>query len=287
MSEALEPTGPNAEQIRYWNEVAGPRWVSQNERLDHMIGALGTAAIERAAPAPGERVIDVGCGCGSTSLEIARRAGTAGSVLGVDISAPMLGVARERASAANVRFETADAQTHAFPAASFDLVFSRFGVMFFADPTAAFRNLRGALRPSGRIVFLCWQALARNPWMTVPLAALASVVPLPPPPPPDAPGPFSFGDPERVRGILSSAGFGEIAFEPLEQKVWIGGKGASLDESAQFALQLGPAGAAFRDAAPEQRDRVAKVVRDALAAHATPDGVPMDAVAWVVRARPS
>jgi SAM-dependent methyltransferase len=287
MSAPLEATGPNAEQIRYWNEVAGPRWVTQNDRLDRMIGSLGDAAIERARPAPGERVIDVGCGCGTTSFELARRVGDGGSVLGVDISAPMLEVGRRRAVSANVGFENADAQTHAFPAASVDLVFSRFGVMFFADPTAAFRNLRRALRPGGRLAFLCWQALARNPWMTVPLAALATVVTLPPPPPPDAPGPFSFADPERVRRILADAGFGEIGFEPLQERIWIGGKGSSLDESAEFALQLGPAGAAFREAPAEQQSRVAKAVRDALGAHATPDGVPMDALAWIVRARPS
>jgi SAM-dependent methyltransferase len=287
MSTPLEPTGPNADQIRYWNEVAGPRWVTQNDRLDRMIGDLGAAAIERARPARGEDVIDVGCGCGTTSLEIARRVGDSGTVLGIDISAPMLEVARERGTGANVRFETADAQTHPLVPECADLVFSRFGVMFFADPAAAFGNLRAALRPRGRLAFLCWQALAHNPWMTAPLAALAKVVPLPPPPAPDAPGPFSFADPERVSGILARAGFAEIALEPLEQRIWIGGKGATVDEAAEFAVQVGPVGAAFRDAPAEQQSAIVTAVRDALAPHARPEGIPMDALAWIVTARPS
>jgi SAM-dependent methyltransferase len=285
VSGTLEPVGPNAEQIRYWNEIAGPRWVRQNARLDLMIGELGNAAIDRAAPALGEDVVDVGCGCGSTSIELGRRVGDSGTVLGVDISGPMLEVARQRSGAAHVRFANADAQTHAFPPESADLVFSRFGVMFFADPTAAFRNLGGALRPRGRLAFLCWQVLAKNPWMTVPLGALASVVALPPPPPADAPGPFSFASSERVTDILANAGFTAIAFEPLAQQIWIGGKGATLDESAEFALQLGPAGAAFRDAPPEQQGCIADTVRDALAPYSTGAGVPMDALAWIVTAR--
>ena len=286
MSETLEPIGPNAEQIRYWNEVAGPRWVRQNARLDLMIGDLGKIAIDRARPARGEDVIDVGCGCGSTSLELGRRVGDSGTVLGIDISGPMLEVARQRSESAHVRFMIADGQTHALPPGSADLVFSRFGVMFFADPTAAFRNLRGALRPRGRLAFLCWQGLAQNPWRAVPLGALAKVVALPPPPPPDAPGPFSFASSERVSEILANAGFAGIAFEPLKQQLWVGGKGATLDESAEFALQLGPAGAAFRDAPPEQQGRIADAVRNALAPHHEAGaGVAMDAVAWIVTAR--
>jgi SAM-dependent methyltransferase len=285
VNEPLEPTGPNAEQIRYWNEIAGPRWVKQNERLERMIGDLGTSAIERARPARGEDVLDVGCGCGSTTIELGRRVGESGSVLGVDLSAPMLEVARSKASAANVGFANADAQSQPFPPASFDLVFSRFGVMFFADPAAAFANLHRALRPGGRLAFLCWNFLQKNPWMTVPLGALASVVALPPPPPPDAPGPFSFADSERVKGILASAGFTDIAFTALEQQIWMGGRGATLDEGAEFALQLGPAGAAFRDAPKEMQDRIVATVRGALAPHVTADGIPMSACTWIVAAR--
>ncbi len=171
---ALEYTGPNAEQIQYWNEQRGRAWVAQQELIEAQLAPLGRHAMDRAAIAAGERVLDVGCGCGQTTLELARRVGPRGSVLGADISSVMLGRARELAGAAgatNVRFEEADAQTHAFPPAGFDVLFSRFGVMFFADPRAAFANLRTALRPGARVAFVCWQALPLNPWMAVPLAA--------------------------------------------------------------------------------------------------------------------
>src|SRR5262249_6517301 len=149
-----------------------------------------------------ERVLDVGCGTGQTSIELARRAGPGGAVTGIDISAPMLARARARAADAGARtvtFLDADAQTHRFDPASLDVCFSRFGIMFFAAPDAAFANLRSALRPAGRLAFVCWQSMRDNPWMLVPLMAAAAHITLPPPPAPDAPGPFSFADADRVR----------------------------------------------------------------------------------------
>ena len=174
-------TEPNAEQVRYWNEVAGPRWVRFQEGLDRQLAALAEAALGRAAPAPGEAVLDVGCGCGATTLELGRRVGGSGRALGVDISRPMLERARARAQAAGGagrlrRGRRADGE---FEAGAFDLLFSRFGVMFFTDPAAAFANLRRALRPGGRVAFLCWQRFADNPWMLVPLGAVAQHVSLP------------------------------------------------------------------------------------------------------------
>src|SRR5881628_2723223 len=161
--------------------------------------------MERARIGAGERVIDIGCGCGDTTIALARRVGPAGLVLGIDVSAPMLARAADaarEAGVAHVRFEHADAQTHRFPAQAFDVLYSRFGVMFFSDPAAAFGNLRTALRPGGRLGFVCWQAVPENPWIAVPLEAAAQHMALPPPPAPGAPGPFSFADPERVRRIL-------------------------------------------------------------------------------------
>ncbi len=281
----LSPEGPNAEQIRYWNEVAGPKWVRLQERLDAQIGPFGERAIERSGAAPGECVLDVGCGCGSTALELSRRVAPTGRVVGVDLSAPMLEVARARAAPGALRFENADAQTHAFERGGFDLVFSRFGVMFFQDPPAAFSNLRSALRPGGRLTFVCWQALERNPWMAVPLRAIAAHVELPPRPGPEAPGPFALADPERIRAILERAGFRAIECEPLEQPLLLGGPGVSLDEVVAFALQLGPAAAAIRAAGEEVASRVGPAVRAALEPHATAGGVRMDAAAWIVSAR--
>ena len=283
----LAAVGPNAEQITYWNETSGAKWVALADVIDAQIAPLGRAVMERAGVRAGERVLDVGCGCGHTSAELAERVGREGAVLGADLSAPMLEAARRRAASAqlsNVRFENVDAQTHAFAAESRDLVYSRFGVMFFADPRAAFANLRRALRPDGRLAFVCWQALARNDWARIPLEAAARHVPLPPPPAPGAPGPFSFADAERVRGILEAAGFAQVRAEPLERELVLGGEGADLDEAVRFVLQAGPTGAALREAPESARARVPEAVREAIAPYATPQGVRMASASWVVTA---
>jgi SAM-dependent methyltransferase len=283
-----EASGPNAEQIRYWNETAGPKWVAFRELVDGQIGPLGRRAMERARVAPGERVIDVGCGCGDTTIELGRRVAPGGDVVGVDVSAPMLARAARAARAAGVasaRFQNADAQTHPFPAAAFDLVYSRFGVMFFTDPVAAFANLRRALRPEGRLTFVCWQALQANPWLSVPLEAAARHVALPPPPPAGAPGPFSLADPERVRRILAEAGFEAIGCEEVREMLTVGGA-ATVDEAVRFLLEgIGPTSAALREADPAVRPAVAAAVRAALAPFETAEGVRMGSAAWIVGAR--
>jgi len=279
--------GPNAEQIRYWNETSGPKWVQLQEFLDAHIESLGRVAMDRLAPASGEVVLEIGCGCGSTTLELARRVGPSGHVVGIDISAVMLDRARELAGqrgADNVRFENADAQTHAFAPASFDALYSRFGVMFFAAPEAAFANLRAALRAGGRVGFVCWRAVTENPWMMVPMMAALQHVQFPPPPPPGAPGPFSFADADRVRAVLVAAGFESVTVDPHDEKVRLGGS-IPLDQAVEFVLQMGPTGSALREVAPEVRDRVAVAVREALTPYETPLGVEMDAAVWIVSAR--
>jgi SAM-dependent methyltransferase len=283
----MESSRPNAEQIAYWNE-RGKQWVAVNDMLDAMIGPLGRRALDRARVAAGESVLDVGCGCGDTTLELARRVGPSGRVFGVDISAPMLARARERARAAGatqVTFEQADAQTHAFPPATFDLIFSRFGVMFFVDPTAALANLRLALRPGGRLTFVCWQAFPQNPWMAVPLMAAAAHVTLPPPPAPGAPGPFSFADDQRVRTILGDAGFADVAVDALHEPLALAGRGG-LEAAVEFALTgVGPLTAAMRDAGPAAVAPVRAAVREALAPYVAGDSVRLPSAAWIVSAR--
>ncbi len=281
----LAANGPNAQQIEYWNGQAGPAWVAAQDLLDDQIGPLGLLAMDRAAPAPDESVLDVGCGCGQTTVQLGERVGPAGRVLGIDLSAVMLERARRRTAIhENLRFENADAQIAEFPTQTFDLVFSRFGVMFFADPEAAFSNFRSGLKPGGRLAFVCWQPLIRNPWLTVPLAAAATQISLPDPPPPGSPGPFSFADTDRVRGILAGAGFEKIAFESVEQTLIVGGRGG-VEQALEFLLNLGPLGAALREAGDDARPGVAAAVSEALTPFATADGVRMGAAAWIATAR--
>ncbi len=282
----LASEGPNAEQITYWNEQ-GQKWVGLQAQLDAQLRPLGVLAMQRASIGTGEQILDVGCGCGETTLDLARQTGPRGAVVGADISAPALVRARQRADEAgldNVRFENADAQTCAFAPGSFDLVFSRFGVMFFSDPAAAFANLRAALRPGGRLAFVCWQDLQRNQWMSLPLAAIARHVPLPPPSPPGAPGPFAFADAERVRNILTQAGFAALRFEAVDETLAIGGDGA-LDDAVDFVLQIGPVATALRQAGEAARLVVTTAVREAIAPFYASQRVRMTAAAWIVTGR--
>jgi SAM-dependent methyltransferase len=277
--------GPNAEQITYWNQQAGPTWVAIQSVIDQQIRPLGLLAMERAGLTPGTAVLDVGCGCGDTTIELARRVAP-GDVLGLDISAPMLNRAIQQAKAAGVaaRFEIADAQTYTFDAGRFDVLFSRFGVMFFADPTAAFANLHRALKPGGRLAFVCWQSMMDNPWMTVPMAAALQHLPPPPIPAPGAPGPFAFADPDRVRGILSGAGYRDVALEPVQMTLAVGG-GRSLDETVDFLLRMGPTARALRENEdPELIPAVTASVREALLPYQTDAGVQMESASWIVTA---
>jgi SAM-dependent methyltransferase len=281
----IAATGPNAEQIEYWNSNRAPSWVAQQDRIDATIEPFGALATSRAELGAGERAIDVGCGCGATSLALAARVGPRGRVLGVDISAVMLARARERAreaGLANVAFTNADAQTHAFEAGAWDCVYSRFGVMFFADPARAFANLRGALRAGGRVSFACWRPFPENPWMMVPFKALAAFLTPPPPAPPDAPGPFSFGDPDRVRGILGAAGFERIDLARHDGDLVLG---KSLDDAVTFTLSAGPAARLIEGASADDRARAEREVRDALAPHVRGGPVALAGAIWLVTAR--
>ncbi len=275
----------NADQTTYWNEAGGPAWVALQDILDWQLAPLSRAAVEALGPREGEHILDIGCGCGASSLELAWAIDPEGSVLGVDISAPMLEVARRRADKAGypqLRFVLADAQTHPFEAGAFDCVFSRFGVMFFEDPATAFINIRKALRPGGRMAFVCWRAMADNPLMTLPMQAAASHFDAPPGPAPDpfAPGPFAFADGERLRGILQGAGFVDIGLRAHQEM--IGAR--TVDDAMQTALKVGPLGRALA-AFPDKREAAMVSVREALTAYATPRGVLLPSATWIVTAR--
>ena len=279
---------PNREQIDYWNAQAGHKWVGLQERLDAQLDPLGRLAMDRLAPRPGERVVDVGCGCGGTTVELAARVGPEGRVLGLDVSEPMLARARERTAAApQVTFACGDAQTHALEPGGFDVVFSRFGVMFFADPVAAFANLRRGLRPGGRLGFLCWQAATANEWVMVPMRAVLAHVPMPPIPAPRTPGPFAFAEADWLREVLDAAGFADVTVEPDERVLEIAG-GGDLDAVVDFLLQIGPAARALHEADdPAAKPRVAASLRDALRPHAGSRGVGLRGATWIVSAKAS
>ena len=195
------------EQRAYWNGEPGGRWLARADDTDRMLEPILEAAIAQAKVMPGETVLDVGCGCGASLIALARAVGETGRVVGMDISEQMLGLARERtATLPQVECIVADAATHDFSALQADLIFSRFGVMFFGDPAAAFANMKRGLKPGGRIVFACWRGIQENAWMDVPLRAAYKHVPRQPRPGPEDPGPFSFADTERVTRIFREAG---------------------------------------------------------------------------------
>lgn len=273
MSEA------NAQQAIYWNEGAGPTWAELQAPLDRQLQPLGRRAMAELDLGPGKRVLDVGCGAGETTLALSS---TGVEALGVDISHTLLDVARRRsAGLSGVAFLEADAQTFAFEPASFDAVFSRFGVMFFADPAAAFANIRKAMKPGAKLSFVCWRTPAENPIMSLPMqAALAHVDAPPAPPEPGAPGPFAFADPARVNAILADAGFSGVSLTPHDEPIGPG----DLETTLGLALRVGPLGALLREN-PEKRDAVIAAVRAALAPHDGPDGVKLGSATWVVTAR--
>lgn len=276
MSEAA-----NAAQVAYWNAAAGPTWAEQQAPLDRQLAPLGRRALAELDLGPGRRVLDVGCGAGETTLELAARGAEA---TGVDISSPLLDVARRRAAGvAHVRFLEADAQTYPFEPESFDAVFSRFGVMFFGDPDAAFANLHRALAPGGRLAFVCWRPMSDgNELMGLPMRAVLARtgIAAPPPPEPGAPGPFGFADPDRVRGILGRAGFRDVAIVPHDEAVGSG----DLETTLALALKVGPLGALLREN-PQHRDAALAAIREALAQHVADDGaVRLNAPVWIVTA---
>ncbi|MFO0617601.1 MAG: class I SAM-dependent methyltransferase [Polyangiaceae bacterium] len=277
--------GPNRDQATYWDEQAGPKWVAMQRDLDAQLEPFGLAVMDALGLAPGADVLDVGCGAGATSLALAGRV-RPGRVLGVDLSTPLLGRARERAAGIdNLRFERGDAQTFAFEPTSFDAVFSRFGVMFFADPTAAFANLRGALKPGGRVGFVCWRAMRDNPSFVLPLEAAAKFLPeLPPPPPPDAPGPFGFADEQRVRGVLEGAGFEDVVVAPRDADIVVAGQG-DLESAVNLSLQIGPLGRALSELDDATRASAREAVREAFGRHLRPAGVTLPSATWIVTGR--
>jgi ubiquinone/menaquinone biosynthesis C-methylase UbiE len=277
----------NADQIAYWNGPGGQRWASRQQAQDILLAPIAQILIDRARPQPGERIIDVGCGSGATSIAFARKVGPSGHVLGVDVSGPMLEQARQGAPKdAPVEFVLADATIYPFVPASTDLLASRFGVMFFADPANSFANMRKALRATGRLTFACWREPRENPWMMTALQAVYQHVPKLPQQGPEDPGPYSFASEARVKRILGDAGFAGVAMEPCGLSLDIA-IGQGLDAAVKSALEIGPASRALEGQPADVRAAATQSVRDVLAPLVKGDTVPLDASIWIVTARAS
>jgi SAM-dependent methyltransferase len=282
-------TGENVVQVADWNGQSGERWVAYQTRLDAMMAVFGHAAIEAAAPAKGERVLDVGCGAGATSLDIAARFGANGRVLGVDISKPLIDRARALVPQdMPALFEVADASSIDLPEGEFDILFSRFGVMFFDNPTAAFAHMRRALKPGGRVAFVCWRVMAENDWVRLPMSAVENILPAIGAPGPEAPGPFSFGDQGRVARILRSAGFTDVTFVPFDAAIPFGNgetRDAAIDDAVKMIFEVGPLSRALADQSDAVRIRAAAAVRAAYAECAGERSVMLNGSVWIVTAR--
>lgn len=276
-------TTPIKPDAAYWNQAGGQAWVELQGLMDSLNQPIADILVERGFPGPGKAVLDVGCGAGATTLAMARRLGEDGLCLGVDVSAPLLDIARRRAEDEGLGaagFVQADAQTYPLDKESFDGVISRFGVMFFGDFDAAFANLRRGVKPGGQMVFACWRSPAANPLANAPLAAAQPFLPPLPEPDPDAPGRWAFAKPERVRGALERGGWQDIGIEPLDVPTPL-----SVEDCMTLSLRMGALGSALQ----HQTDGVRQEVRDAVAKSLEPytkDGiVQMTAACWLVTAR--
>ena len=278
-----EPSSVNRTGFDYWNNEAGRQWVAQRELIDSLFEPVTAAIVDAAAPKLGERIVDIGCGTGTTAFELAKRVGSRGSVLGIDVSAPMLKLAQERAAAgkyANVFIVDADATNYAFSRNSVDLVFSRFGVMFFDEPVKAFANIRSGMNFGGRLAFVCLRPMIESSWYRIPIEAAKPHLPPLPSVAPDAPGMFTFAKKERLQGILSDAGFHGIKMKPADVPI----NARTLDRALAFMTHIGPVTRMLEAGSHEQRQRAEAAVRDALAANIGANGSGLRIGVWLVSA---
>lgn len=288
--DKMEEIGDNAQQIKFWNSKAAASWVEKNEEMDAMLRPLGAMAIARANLIEGEHVLDVGCGCGATTLDMVNIVGARGSVSGIDISAPMLDLANRKIQQLPEplqhvpSFELGDAASYEFSENRYDLLFSRFGVMFFADPAAAFSNMRRAIKPEGRLAFICWGPVGENDWIMKPMIAARPHLPETPPTDPKAPGPFALSDTGYLQEILTSAGFTDIGLEARTHLMRVG-KGETIEEAAESCLESGPLSRMLADQPDAVTSKVKHSVADAITDHYKDGSVELNGKCWIVTAR--
>ena len=281
----LTPTPDrNAEEIAYWNGPGGQRWLIRQRAHDALLAPIRDVLLNRADARVGEVVLDIGCGCGATAISLAHRVAPTGRVLGIDVSAPMLERARQLAAVnLPIEFALADATTYPFEPGRADLLCSRFGVMFFAEPARSFENMRRGLRPGARLVFTCWREFKQNPWALIPLQQVYRHVPRLPEVGPEDPGPFSFASAPRVRRVLEQAGFATIDLQPVDLPLDLA-DGGGLEAAVETAMGVGPASRALDGQPAVLRAAAADSLRAALAPHQVGPAVPLASAVWLVTA---
>ena len=282
-----DPEQTNADQLAFWNGQGGHIWVARQAHTDIILAPVSQALLALAAPRPGEQVLDIGCGCGATTLEFARAVGPAGHVAALDISGPMLAEGRARAAAAgivNIDWQQADAATAELD--RFDLMVSSFGVMFFGDTVAAFAHLRRAAKPGARMAFVCWRPLTENPWMEVPMRAVAPHVPPRPKADPQAPGMFAFADPLRISHVLTASGWAPPRLDRLDCDLDIAA-GRGLEEAVIQSTQIGAINSWLRGQPAEVVTAAVVSVREVLAAHLDGASVRLPGAMWLVSSAPA
>lgn len=281
-----DPVQGNADQIAFWDGETGDKWVRHHDALDGALRVFGGRALRAAHPGLGERALDIGCGCGATTVELARRVGATGAVTGVDVSSAMLAAARAHANAgegAPITLVDADAATHPFAEGAFDLAFSRFGVMFFDDREAAFRNLARAVRAGGRLAFVCWRGADENPWFTVPASVAEKSGIAMETAGPGEPGPFSLADPRALDDVLGAAGFTDVACAAFDAP-FVPMPGAELDAVVRFLMDVGPLSRALAEVDAPSLARVVPELRAAIEPYFGPEGLSFAAASWIVTA---
>ena len=267
----------------YWKEEGGEKWVEYIDETEATLQEFNKKLLEATDINLGDTVLDIGCGGASNSMELARRVGETGTVTGVDISAPILVVASKRTeNISNLQLIEADAASLQLEAGHYDLLFSRFGVMFFSDPVTAFKNFQQALSEGGKMVFLCWRSLQENSWMGVPVKAVVDIVPPEgPPPDPTMPGPFSLYDKNRIQSILTAAGFTKIDIDPVDIEMNLG----PLDKAVDYFTRMGPAVALLAEATEDQKQRAVASMENAMQHYISSGNYLAPAAAWIVTAR--
>jgi SAM-dependent methyltransferase len=274
----------NEDQRARWNGIDGEYWACQQDHFDRTLAPVTGPLLAFAEPRAGSTVLDVGCGCGATTIELARAVGPSGRVVGVDISEPMLSRAKERLRQfANTTCLVGDAAGSPLQDFSAELIVSRLGVMFFGDPIAAFANLRTALASHGRVRFACWRPIHENPWLQVPLHAVYEHTPRLPKPGPEEPGPFSFADVVRVERVLMAAGFTRPSFTPLDVQLDLAA-GGTFEDAVLHSSRMGPAKRALADQPEDVRAAAIESIRRALTPYFTAAGVKLQAALWLVAA---